>query len=522
MAKRGHHPDGGTGHGDSGNGESQVVANELISSGVHGLDTVLGGGLRARRLYLLRGDPGAGKSTLAMQFLLHGAERGETGLYITLSENRTELEDAATSHGWSLESVQVLDSEAVSKLRKTNGQQTVFHSSELELGDMMGVLMGEIDRLRPSRVVVDSISEIRLLSSGPLRYWRQVHDLKRFMAARGITSVLVTEQASCAGELDLQGLAHGVISLEQRSPEHGAERRRLRVAKVRGQDYLGGYHDMAIRTGGVDVFPRIVTSGLRDPDEMLSISSGVPALDKLLGGGLELGTSALMLGPSGVGKSTIAVQHAFAAAERGETACIFLFDESVASLRQRSSGLGMDLRPHIESGRLIVRKIDTTELSPGEFFGLAKRMATEELAKVIVIDSLNGYMQSMSNEKDLLVRLHEVLADLGSRGVLTIVVAAEHGLVGDTLCSSVDVSYLADSVVLLRYFESFGQVRRAVSVIKKRTGDHETTIRELRMSREGIWVGEPLARFRGLLTGTPEYLPKDYFQGLEESGDDNA
>jgi circadian clock protein KaiC len=476
-----------------------------VTTGVAGLDDVLGGGLTAHRLYLLEGNPGSGKTTLAMQFLLEGARRGERGVYVTLSETKPELTAVARSHGWSLDGVEVVELAPSEDALEPDNQYTMFQPSEVELGVTTRAILQEVERVKPTRVVIDSLSELRLLAQNALRYRRQILGLKQFFVGRECTVLLADDKTSEDQDLQLQSLAHGVLTLEQLSPEYGAERRRLRVTKFRGQRYRGGYHDFAIKTGGLVVYPRLVPAEhARCPEDGLLLS-GNKELDALLGGGIELGVSVLLLGPAGSGKSSLAALYARAAAARGERAAMFLFDERVEVLRKRAAGLGIDLAPHLESGRLTAQPVDPAELSPGEF-AHAVRAAVEPPgggpgARVVVIDSLNGYLQAMPEERFLTAQLHELLNYLGHRGVVTFLVLAQHGMVGP-MESEVDTTYLADTVILLRYFEARGEVRQALSVVKKRTGRHERTIRELRLDG-GIRVGEPLRDFQGVLTGVP-------------------
>jgi circadian clock protein KaiC len=382
----------------------------------------------------------------------------------------------------------------------------MFHPSEVELSETTKSVLTEVERTKPSRVVFDSLSEMRLLAQIPLRYRRQILALKQFFIGRQCTVLLLDDRTSEVSDLQLQSLAHGVVTLEQLAPEYGAERRRLRVVKMRGMRFRGGYHDFCIVPGGLVVYPRLIASEHRRPFETGQLKSGVEALDVLLGGGFDRGTSGLLMGPAGSGKSSIAIQYAHAAAERGERAVIFAFDESLTTLMARSAGLGANLQGHVEAGRLRVQQVDPAELSPGEFAHGVRRAAERDGAKVVVIDSLNGYLNAMPEERFLMIQLHELLTYLGQLGVVSLLVVAQHGLLGSAMQSPVDVSYLADTVVLLRYFEARGKLRRAISVVKKRSGAHEATLREMRMGAGGIWVGQPLEDFQGVLTGTPTFL----------------
>jgi circadian clock protein KaiC len=477
-----------------------------LTTGVAGLDHVLGGGLTPHRLYLIEGDPGAGKTTLALQFLLEGVRRGEAGLYVTLSETREELDGVARSHGWSLEGLTVCELIPSEESLLPDAQPRMFHPSEVELSETTRTVLLEVERTRPARVVFDSLSEMRLLAQNPLRYRRQILALKQFFAGRRCTVLLLDDRTSAVTDLQLQSLAHGVVTLEHLAPIYGAERRRLRVVKMRGVAFQGGYHDFKIERGGLAVFPRLVAAAHHRAFSREQIASGVPALDALLGGGLDRGTSTLLTGPAGSGKSAIAAQFAVAAARRGESAALFTFDEAVATLLARAEGMGMGLRGQVEAGRVSVQQVDPAELSPGELTHAVRRAAERDRARVVVIDSLNGYLNAMPEERFLTIQLHELLTYLGQQGVVTILIVAQHGLLGNAMQTPVDASYLADTVILLRYFEAGGRLLRAVSVVKRRGGAHEETLREFRLGPGGLVVGEPLENFHGILTGTPSFL----------------
>jgi circadian clock protein KaiC len=484
--------------------EPDPSAGALSATGIAGLDQILGGGLPPNRLYLIEGDPGAGKTTLALRYLLEGAKHGEAGLYVTLSETKEEIDAVAESHGWTLDPIHVVELVASEDTLTPDSQYTMYHPSETELGETTKRVLEEVERVKPRRVVFDSLSELRLLAQNPLRYRRQILALKQFFAGRKCT-VLLLDDRSSDNESDLQvrSIAHGVLTLEQLSPEYGAERRRLRVVKLRGRKYKGGYHDFTIVTGGLDVFPRLVAADHQGGFTPERVRSGVSPLDELLGGGLDRGTSTLILGPAGSGKSSVAVQYAVAAAARGECAAIFTFDESIGTLVARTAALGVDLQSQIDAGRITVQQVDPAEMSPGEFVNAVRLHVEQRKCRIVVIDSLNGYINSMPEERFLTIQLHELLTYLGQKGVTTILVVAQHGLMGSAMQSPVDVSYLADSVILTRYFELKGRVKKAISVVKKRTGTHEETIRELRIGKGGIRVGEPLEHLRGVLTGVP-------------------
>lgn len=474
------------------------------ATGIEGLDTILGGGLPRERIYLVEGDPGAGKTTLAMQFLLEGVKRGEPVLYITLSETTSEIKLIADSHGWSLDGVALFELSALEQQMRMESENTIFHPSEIELTETTRALLRHVETVGPTRVVFDSLSELRLLAQNPLRYRREVLNLKQYFASTRGTVLLLDDRTSESGDMQLQSIAHGVLSLQQLAPDYGDDRRRLRVAKLRGLKFLGGYHDFTIETGGLRVFPRLVASDHHQPFEPRRSSSGVVELDKMLGGGLDRGTSTLIVGSAGTGKSALSQQYATAAARRGEKVAIFAFDELRATAIARAEALGMGMRTHVDSGAIIVQQVDPAEMSPGELMQRARDLVENQGVTTIVMDSINGYMYSMPAERFLYIQLHELLAYLGQRGTTTILLMAQQGLVGE-VTSPIDVSYLADTVILVRYFEAHGRVRKAVSVIKKRTGPHEDTIREISMGRTGIVVGEPLVDFRGVLTTVPEY-----------------
>jgi circadian clock protein KaiC len=486
--------------------ETGKKARPLVATGIPGLDNVLGGGFTPDRVYLIEGNPGSGKTTLALQYLLEGVRLGEAGLYVTLSETKAELAAVAESHGWSLEGIDLLELIAPEEELEPDNQYSMFQSSELELGETTKAILASVEQTKPKRVVIDSLSEMRLLAQNPLRYRRQILALKQFFIGRACTVFLLDDRTSEAEDLQLQSIAHGVVSLEQLAPEYGAERRRIRVTKLRGQKYRGGYHDFVIEAGGLNVFPRLVAAEHNQGQKRGLLKSGNAALDALMGGGLQYGTSAVLLGPAGCGKSTLALQYARAAAARGERAALFTFDERLGTILERTEGLGMDISREVESGVIRIQPIDPAELSPGEFAHSVRMAAEAENgepgARVIIIDSLNGYLSAMPEERFLIAQLHEILTYLGHKGVVTFLVVAQHGLFGSTN-SPIDTTYLADTVVLCRYFEAAGEVRQALSIVKKRSGKHERTIRELSLGTGGITIGEPLHDFHGILTGTP-------------------
>jgi circadian clock protein KaiC len=473
------------------------------TTGIPGLDDVLGGGLPPNRLYLVQGDPGVGKTTVALQFLLEGARRGEPALYVTLSETKEELLAVAASHGWSLDGITLYELTIAEAAMQ--GDYTLFHPSEVELNKTTEGMLDVVNRIKPLRIVIDSLSELRLLARDPLRYRRHVLALKQFFVGRNCTVLLLDDRTSAASDLQLESIAHGVIDLQQVAPEYGAERRRLIVKKLRGLRFRGGFHDFTIRSGGIDVFPRLVAAEHRTELIGKSVSSGVPELDALLGGGLDCGTSTLILGPAGSGKTSLAMRYALTAVEKGERAVVFTFEEGLNTLLARTRGFGWDLKPWLDKGLLEIKPIDPAELSPGEFSHRLREQVAKKDLGVIVIDSLNGYLNAMPGERHLSLHLHELLAYLNLCGVVTIVTMTQHGLAGAHMQSPVDISYLADNAVLLRYFESRGAIRETISVIKRRGGAHERTLREFRLGAGGIRVGQPLEEFHGVLTGVPSH-----------------
>jgi circadian clock protein KaiC len=476
---------------------------ECVSTGVSGLDNVLGGGLTPDRLYLIEGSPGTGKTTLGLGFLLDGAAGGQTGLYITLAETETELRAVAQTHGWSLDSITICEMVPADGLAEDQ-EQSLLHPSEVELGETIRAIMSKVSELLPSRVVIDSLSELRLLAQSPVRYRRQILALKHFFSTLSCTVLLLDDKTAAQADLQLHSIAHGVVALEQTLAGFGAQRRRIHVVKMRGVRFRGGYHDFDIERGGLAVFPRLVAAEHTIDYDDAAVSTGSAQFDALLGGGLHPGTATLLTGPAGVGKTTTAVQCMVAALDRGERATYFLFDERLPTLLKRSAALNMNLQPFLDSGRLNLRAIDPAELSPGEFAAAVRKSVEQEGARVVVIDSLNAYLQSMPNEQFLILQMHELLTYLGQRGVVTLLILGMHGIMGD-IRTDVDMSYLADTAVQLRYFEAFGTVRQAISVIKTRTAQHERTIREFQITEKGLVLGEPLTEFQGVLTGVPVY-----------------
>lgn len=491
------------------------VPVELFTTGVAGLDDILGGGLARNHLYLVEGDPGTGKTTIAMQFLMEGARCGQRGLYVTLSESKTELLEIADSHGWSLDDIDMFELVPDETRLKAETQYTVFSPSEIELTDTTNAVLAEVERLQPARVVFDSLSELRLLARDSLRYRRQILGLKQYFAGRKCTVLLLDDRTADEHDLQLQSIAHGVIMLESVEREYGIKRRRLEVKKLRGSWFREGFHDYCIKHGGVKVYPRLVAAEHLLTFEPTQLKSGIAALDTLLGGGLDSGTSTLLLGPAGCGKSTIAVRYAVSAVEQGGRAALFAFDETLATLVIRAKGLGLDIRKHVDDKKLFLRQVDAAELSPGQFVHEIRDLVEKQDLKLLIIDSLNGFLNAMPGEKFLAMQLHELLGFLSQRGVATLMTVAQHGFVGTNIDTPVDVSYLADTVLLFRYFEAAGEVRQALSVIKKRSGEHERTIRELVMKNGKIVVGTVLTEFDGVLTGSPVY--RGEFESLQGS-----
>jgi circadian clock protein KaiC len=480
----------------------EVALKPAISTGVPGLDVVLGGGFPSGALFMVDGNPGVGKTTLATQFLLEGLRRKERCLYITLSETKDELDAVARSHGWSLEGIDIIELSAIERSLAGKSQNTMFQSAEVELAQLSKLLLEEVDRIKPARVVLDSLSELRLLAQSPLRYRRQILAFKQRFAERGATVLLLDDRSAVGIDVQVHSIVHGLVSLSMAPMKYGIFRRSLAVIKMRGVEFMEGNHDYVIKRGGLVVFARLVAAEHHKEFKKALLSSGSKELDALTGGGLHTGTANLFMGPAGSGKSTIAVMFADAAARRGQRVSYYAFDESNHILRDRATEMGLDFEKHIQSGTVRLAQMDPAQIAPGELAHNIVRSVEEDNINVVVLDSLNGYVNAMPNEDYLYLHLHELLTYLNQQGVMTIMILAQHGLVGP-MGSPVDVSYLADTVILLRYFEARGAVKKAISVIKKRSGDHEDTLRELALTSKGVVVGPPLTQFEGVLTGVP-------------------
>jgi circadian clock protein KaiC len=480
-------------------------ASNLVSTGIAELDTILGGGLPSKHIYLIQGQPGVGKTTLALQFLITGRDAGESVLYVTLSESSDDLKLSAKGHGWSLDGIEIYEHWSTAAAN-SEAYHTLFHPDEVDLSETIHDLLDVVDRHKPSRIVFDSLSELRLLASDDLRYRRQIIALRDKFAAENCTVLLLDDKSVSNNDLQIQSVAHGVLQLQESAPDYGPVRRRLRIAKLRGVDYSSGFHDYKIETGGIRVFPRLVAAEHRNEFVPGKVSGNIPELDQMFRGGLDRGTTSLLIGPSGTGKSTIAMQFATTAASHGEKVAVYCFDERLSTLLDRTKRLGMDLEGAISRDEIVVTPIDPAELSPGEFAITVKAAVEDQGASIVVIDSLSGYFHAMPDARFLMLQLHELLTFLGQKGVTTIIAVTQHGLLASDASSDLDVSYLSDSILLFRYFEQGGEVRVAVSIFKRRAGQHERTIRQLSMSEEhGITLSAPLSDFQGILTGVALY-----------------
>ena len=483
--------------------KGKITSSERVSTGIEGLDYILKGGLPKNRLYLVEGNPGTGKTTMGLTFLLEGERIGENGLYITLSESREELLAVGDSHGWELESLTIHDLTVSGDSLTDDSRYTIFHPSEVELDETTKAVLNEVERINPKRVVFDSLSEMRMLARDALRFRRQILALKQYFMGKQCTVMLLDDRASEASDRELESIAHGVISLEYVPTEYGKQRHQMRVVKMRGVNFQSGSHDFNIETGGIIVFPRLSSPDSQPAFEPGVLKSESDQLEQLLGG-LDYGTSTILTGPAGIGKSTLALMYAYTAAEQGERAALYLFDESIDTLYKRSTAIGLDIRNHVESGQITLRQIKLAEFTPGELAHLVSRDVEQNKTRVVIIDSVNGYLMSTPQERFLTMQFHELLSYLNRKGIVSILIVGQYGLVG-SMQTPIDMSYLADTVVLLRYFEAGGEVRQAISVLKKRTGLHERTIREFRIGQGGILLGKPLTDFHGVLTGVPVY-----------------
>ena len=488
--------------------KNEALPNKRAKSGIVGLDDILNGGFPKGHLFLLQGDPGTGKTTLGMQFLIAGRDLGEKGLYITLSESRSELLGVAASHGWSLDGIDIFEMVPDEEKLSREAQYTVFHPSEIELADTTASIIKYVDESKPVRIVFDSLAELQMLAGDPLKYRRQILGLKRYFTARQHTVMLLDDRSNNREDLQIQSVAHGVVAMESMPRNFGITRRRLEVKKLRGSRFREGFHDYNILTGGLVVYPRLVASEHHYEIKRERLDSGLPGLDQLLGGGIDTGTSTLIMGPAGCGKSTVGARYALTAAQRGDHAVIYTFDETLATMLDRASGLGLDLRGYVKKGKIHVQQVDPAEMSPGQFIQEVRTQVTEKNAKVVIIDSLNGFLNAMPGESELILQMHELLSFLNQKGVATIMTMAQQGLFGAAMSSPVDLTYLADTVLLFRYYEYLGEMRQAVSVVKKRTGAHERTIRELTMKPGEVKIGPALDYFEGVLTGVPRALKK--------------
>lgn len=486
-----------------------MASNDRLSTGVTGLDEILGGGLPGGHMYLLEGDPGAGKTTLALQFLLEARNRNDTALYVTLSESIRELQQIVRSHGWSIEGLNLLETLPSVETLLPEDQYTVFQPADVELANTFKRISDEVNRLNPVCVVIDSLAELRILSHDLSRYRRHLLALKQFFESRRCTVLLLDNVGSAGSErydASVLSVVHGVFRLEHLNRIYGLQRRRIEIVKLRGASFYGGYHDYEIETGGVRVYPRLAAVNHNPAEHEPGSLSGVGELDSLLGGGLDRGTSTLIIGPAGAGKSSIALQYATAAADRGEYGMVFTFDEGLRTLFQRARELKLNLAKHVQEGTLLVKQLDPGEITPGSFIQQIRVAVERQRLRVLVLDSVNGFMAALADQHEMMPQLHELISYLNERNVVTILVMAQYGILGSSMATPVDVSYLADTVVLLRFFEAHGRVRRAISVVKKRSGGHEHSIREFQIGPGGIVVGAPVTDFHGVLSGSPVFV----------------
>ncbi len=498
--------------------KADIKKHENVSTGIEGLDYILRDGLPKNHLYLIQGNPGTGKTTMGLQFLLEGEAQGETGLYVTLSESKDELIAVGRSHGWDLNNINIQDLAISGDSLMDDSRYTVFHPSEVELDETTKAVLNEVERLKPTRVVFDSLSEMRMLASEPIRFRRQILALKQYFIGKQCTVMLLDDRTSQTHDRQLESIAHGVINLEYVPSDYGKQRHNVQIIKMRGVNFQSGSHDFNIETGGISVFPRLGSPEMKIKSKPGSIRSSVEELEKLLGG-LDYGTSTILMGPAGIGKSTIALTYAHTAAENGERTSIYLFDESIKTLYKRTSALGLDVEKYVDEGLIYIRQIQLAELTPGELAHLIRKDVEENETQMVIIDSVNGYLMSTPQERFLTMQFHELLSYLNRKGIVSILIVGQFGLIG-SMHSPIDLSYLADTVVLLRYFEAEGEVRQAISVLKKRTGKHERTIREFRIDAGGVQLGQPLTDFRGVLTGVPVYHGKD--EELMDKNDDET
>jgi circadian clock protein KaiC len=489
----------------------QVQTVPKTSTGITGLDYILDGGFPEGQFILAQGAPGTGKTTLGLQFLIEGARKGERTLYISFLHAKRDIERIAGSHGLSLEGVETAE---LSSVGGTEYEQTIFHTDEVELGETINTISDIVERVSPQRLVFDSISELQLLSGSSYRCRQNVASLKRLLAARNCTSLFMVGESD-GNQRETEHISDGIILLQQSSPDFGVVRRCLEIIKMRGMAYITGRHDFRIKTGGLEIYPRLQAlssrvspTGIEIQQEERLVATGVKELDAMLGGGMEEGSTTLLLGAAGTGKSTITSVYAHSAAKEGTKSLILLFDESIRAYCQRAKNLGLDLYPSISSGMISIRRISVGEISPGEFTQIVRLAIEEDGVRLLIIDTLTGYLVNTLEEKSLLTQFHELLAYTGDRDVLTIMTVTEHGLIGSTKAEPESISLLADTVILIRYFEAYGRIKRAMTVFKKRYGEHETVIREMTITSEGISVGKPLEHFSGILTGEPSFSGK--------------